>query len=441
VRKILALLLTAGIACLLNLQNLQAQVVGHLPEYLPRFKLIVRFQASAIYDQTSEALLLGDYYNARHRYDLASQVLSIIGPIPQFSAAVLIPNGYINYTTNGLLQIEGSEQLNLGPAEFSSYDFGIRSREGRFGVLRFPEGRVLRDFVARTNLLISPVDGFTDVSGNGTVAFTEMVNETNIAVRVFRNGTFETLALLPHYPIPHIATDGTNVLWGEPESYVFGSIFLQTPTERILLSTNTSIAESGPPPQFPPRAHSVAMKNGWTIFPRRGPGNPGSIYNLWRRSPTGEMDQLTTSPAFVYAMDDNGAVLRSAGENDEIGGLIYDPPHGNPKPLGLTFGGSLARFFASGNKFYAYSPLQSGGSGLFEIQIDSDPFGMVFPSFSSETGKFTFALIPGTVGSYILERTVDFIEWTPIHTIDVQFLEGLLVEVTTSPGFFRVRRP
>jgi hypothetical protein len=66
---------------------------------------------------------------------------------------------------------------------------------------------------------------------------------------------------------------------------------------------------------------------------------------------------------------------------------------------------------------------------------------MVFPSFSSETGKFTFALIPGTVGSYILERTVDFIEWTPIHTIDVQFLEGLLVEVTTSSGFFRVRRP
>ena len=187
---------------------------------------------------------------------------------------------------------------------------------------------------------------------------------------------------------------------------------------------------------------NVAMKNGWTIFPRRGPNNPGSLYNLWRRSPTGEITQLTTSAAFVYAMADDGSVLRDGTENDPIPyGLTYDPPPGVPKSLGSTGGGSLARFFASGNKFYAYSPLQSGGLGLFEVIIDSDPFDLVFPSFNSETGKLTFTLLPGTLGTYILERTTDFTEWTPIHTIEVQHPEPPRVEVATSPGFFRLRKP
>jgi hypothetical protein len=428
--------------CLLHLQTIQAQVVGHLQENLPRFKLIARFQGG-IADQNPEALLLHTYDGAYtlSRYDLASRTLSVLGPISSFSRSFLIPDGYLHYTTNGLSQVEGAEEIILGPAELYYYEFGLRSIEGRFGVLRLPEGRVLRDFVARTNMLLSTGDGFTDVSANGTVAFTEHLNGTNILIRAFRNGAFETLATLPGYPLPYIATDGTNVLWSELESYIFGNVYLQTPTERILLSTETGLAESGIPQQFPPLRINVAMKNGWTVFPRRGPGNPGSLYNLWRRSPTGEISQLTTSAAFVYAMADDGSVLRDGAESDPIPyGLIYDAPGQPPKSLGYG-GAPLARFFASGNKYYVYSPLQSGGLGLFEVIIDSDPFDLVFPSFNAETGKFTVTLLPGTLGTYILERTTDFVEWTAIHTIDLELFHPPLIEVATSPGFFRLRKP
>ena len=429
---VLSLLIFAT-ACL---HKTQAQVVGHLPEFLPRYKLVSKFPGG-IQDQASETILLQNYGGAVERFDLASRTLSLLATNLYSHPIHLIPAGIITYSTNGLLQLEGTNEINLGAASINNLlDYGTRVIEGRFGILRTPEGRVLRDFFARTNLLISTNDGFVDVSANGSVAFTELANGTNIAIRWYNNGRFETLALLPSFPLPHVATDGTNVLWSEPNP-PFGSVFLQTPTAQIQLSTNTALMESGFKFEAP-RRHSVAMKNGWTIFPRWETNNPGTLNNLWRRSPTGEITQLTTKPGFVFAIAEDGGAIIEGGDGRIEAGLYYISPTGDTKPVGG--GAPLARYFAWENKFYAYSPLQSGGSGLYEIELQEDPFGMIYPAYSLETGLFSVDILPSIPGTFVLERTSDFIEWSPIETITLDGIGAFRVEVASPPGFFRLRK-
>jgi hypothetical protein len=417
-----------------SLFTTQGQVVINSPEFLPRYKLLSKF-SGGMADHTDEAILLQNHQGAIEQFDLKSKTLFLLRT--NFgSPAHIIPNGFLLYSTNGLLQIEGNEEIELGQISRSMLDFGTRVVEGRFGILRTGEGRLLRDFVARTNLLLSTHEGFADVSANGSVAFSDFAGETNLAIRWYHDAKFETVALLPRFPLPHVASDGTNVLWSEPET-PFGSVFLQTPDNRIQLSTNTFVAESGGP-MLPPRMSSVAMKNGWTIFPRWAPNNPGTLNNLWRRSPAGEITQLTGVPAFVLAMADDGGAIIAGGDGRIQSALYYIPPVGEAKPLGDNYGS--AQYFSSGNKFYAFSPLQSGGCALFELEVETDPFGLIYPKYNPETKKFSAAVVPGMPGTFLLEHTQDFVEWSTIETIHAEGVYSVPIEITSPPGFFRLRK-
>lgn len=425
-----------SLLCIANLLPVHAQVVGHLPDFLPRYKLITNFW-SGIQDQSAGILLLQNQTGDIHHFDLASKTLSLLATNYHTGYSTrLLPNGFLLHSTNGLLQIEGAKETNLGAISLFLPNHGSLVLEGRFGILQTAEGLALHDFTAHTNLVLTRNAGFVDVSANGSVVFTEFKEGTNVAVRRFHEGQFKTLAVLPQFPHPYIATDGTNVLWSEP-SFPFGSVMLHTPTEaRIELSTNTALAVTGWPP-IAWHKNSVAMKDGWTIFPRWAPNNPVSALNLWRRSPTGEIAQLTTRPAFVLAMGDDGSAIIEGGDGRIESGLYYIPASGEPKPLGGSY--ALARYFAVGNKFYAYSPLQSGPVGLFEIELSADPFVMIYPSYDLTTGKFIAHILPSMPGTFVLERTTDFTEWTTVETYPLEHIGGHTIELTTPPGFFRLR--
>jgi hypothetical protein len=207
-----------------------AQVIGYV-EFHPRYHLSATLPGAVLDVRGEEILLLRDF-KILEKWNIRTH-----------ETTTLYTNSYDRYSLDAFLtatgalllqdqaiQIEPAEQIELGTNSYWYPEFSHHNIEGRFGLLRLPEGIFLRDFVARTNALISTSLGFADVAPNGSVVFTTAFNETNRVIRRFINGETTTLSVSPAYEIPYVATDGTNVLWSEPK-YPFGSVYLQTPSE------------------------------------------------------------------------------------------------------------------------------------------------------------------------------------------------------------------
>src|SRR5436190_14924016 len=111
------------------------------------------------------------------------------------------------------------------------------------------------------------------------------------------------MAVLPNFPVTYVATDGTNVLWSEPSHTIYpsGDVYLQTPSEKLKLATNTYLVSAPPIPITALPNRSVTMKDGWLVFPRWAENSGGPNNNLWRRAPDGTITQLTTSLGWVLA--------------------------------------------------------------------------------------------------------------------------------------------
>jgi hypothetical protein len=183
------------------------------------------------------------------------------------------------------------------------------------------------------------------------------------------------------------------------------------------------------------------MKNGWLIFPRWAAGNPGTRNNLWRRAPDGSISQLTTSFGLILAMRDDGGVLLLGGDNQIQSAIYYVSPTGERKAISGDY--PLARYFAHGETFYAVSPAPAyllSGPRLYRIEVEQDPFGITYSWYDNESQKFICYLLPGAPGAYTLERSTDFVNWTPVATATLPNAMPVEIKASTAPGYFRVHK-
>jgi hypothetical protein len=435
-RRCLSELLFVALGLFLALPTGTAQIVGYIPEFHPRYKHIVTLPGVAL-DVAGHDILYRGVDDVITSFNLGSKATTAhytnsLGSPPAF----LTPGGILLLSDQSL-QIDGAEHIPLGQHASSFRDFRDHIIDGRFGIFSAPAGLFLRDFAARTNCLLTTAPAFTDVAPNGSVVFTAPIDETNKAIRWFQNGETTTLAVSPSYEFPFVATDGTNVLWTEHhapfgQQYPFGSVFLKTSSaERIEIATNTALfsyqSVRGEMPRFP----AAAIKNGWVVFPR----GSHTQMTLWRRAPDGSTTQLSTLPASVAAMGDDGSALIFDGS------IYYAPATGSPKRISGGF--ALANYFSVGNKYYAYG--QSAGylglgTAVYEVETEQDPFAILFPAYDAQAQIFSFSLFPGAIGDYELQRTADFVTWTAVATLTATDTYPFDVQVTTSPGYFRLHK-
>lgn len=424
----------------------RAQVVGYMPDFHPRYKDVATIPG-AVLDIRDNEILYRDINDVVTSTNLSSHATAVYFTyVPSLGPAYITPSGAFAFGSPAL-QMDGQEQISLGDCSSGRADSADHIVDGRFGILHTPDGVFLRDFMDRTNCLISATAEFLDVAPNGNVVFTTPIDDTNKAIRWFHSGQTETINVVTCHEQPFVATDGTNILWSEPgkQQYpFFGSVYLQTPSEKITLATNTFLVKA-PPDVLQPLPYSpVLMKNGWTIFPRFEPGNTVSYNNLYRRAPDGTISQITSVGAMGLTMRDDGAALvwaaGNAVDSASASGLYYVSPTGDQKFISPLF----ERYFCAGDKFYAYGMTTAvDGAHIYELQIEQDPFGIVYPSYNADTQVFSFGLIAGATGDYELQRTTDFAAWTAIATISVNsdmVHSGTWVDVTNAPGSFRLRK-
>jgi hypothetical protein len=406
-----------------------AQIIGTIPDDQPRYEKIQSVPGT-ILDFNSDVILYATYNETPAILNLATGSSEVLATNTT-RRGFLTPGGALIFSQR-IFQINGSEKIDLGEEAGAPVDFGDRVVEGRFGILRTTEGALLRDFEARTNRLLTTNPMVTaDVAANGSVVFTTSVDGTNVVQR-YHNGVMATLATLPAFPHPYVATDGTNVLWSEPESFS-GWVQLQTPAGRVTLATNTAVTVNQNP-RSQPRVSEVAMKNGWIVFPE----NPMTQKTLRRRSPTGEISQITTNFGYVLAMRDDGGTLVLGGDGRIETSIYYVPAVGATKRISQDFGAAM--FVARGNKFYAYSISPNGGMDLFEVEVDEDPFGLLHARYEADSGMFSFVILAGAAGTYALERSDDLVEWTQVTTYVVTSTYPAPETIATPPGFFRLKR-
>src|SRR4051812_24988421 len=184
----------------------KAQIIPSPPD-LPRYKFVTKIE-SQILDSNGESIIYARPDGVMATFTFASKTTTLVytnatGP------AFFTPTGFL-LTHGEFLQIEDNQQLSLGTPSWVPLDFNDRIVDGRFAMLKTTNGLLLRDLVAQTNCLISTDLGYADVAPNGAVVFTSSIDETNIAVCWFQSGETKTLAVLPNFPVPYVATDGTN---------------------------------------------------------------------------------------------------------------------------------------------------------------------------------------------------------------------------------------
>lgn len=428
IKKLLLGFLFSALLLLVTEVRSKAQVLVATPAFHPRYQRVDTVPGKVL-DINTEAVLYVTSEDSLVRSNRLSGSVAISSHVSQ--RALLTPTGVVLYGS-GLLQIDQSEEIKLGFEYGWSPDFGRRVVDGRFGILRTSEGAYLRDFTARTNYLLNSSIGFADVAENGSVVFTTNMDATNTAVQWYNKGEIKTLSVMS-VANSHVETDGTNVLWSIPQ-FPFGSVQLQTPAGVVLLATNTFVTDN-PTPLSSSRKSLTAMKGGYVVFPRWDPPVMG-MYNLWRRSPDGLISKLTPSPALVLAMRTDGSVLVLSGMGRTQPCIYYIPPSGPAKLISYDFG---ATYFASGSEFYAYSPT-SGGAALFLVDVEGQPFGLTSSVFHPETAILSYSILASENGSFALERTGDFENWFSIATNAVTGLAWPDFEVSTQPGFFRLRK-
>jgi hypothetical protein len=418
-----------------------AQVITPHPGFHPRYKELLRVNGT-ILDADGESVVYVTQWPEVHlfRYDLQSGTHTLI-TTNAVGRAQLIPDGGVvmelaaDITTgeSALVQWNGGEEIQLGlgniPAEYS----GNEVVNGRFGVLHIGIESVLRDFVARTNyaLTLGTRARYVDVAENGNAIFTTSPYSTNgVTNSVFwlEQGALQTLMVANIAYPPHVQTDGTNYLWCVPgEIYFSGTVNLQTASGLEVLSTNLYMDDLPPSPFGGPDvyAKATAMNGGWLATAQRIPGT--LMIAPWRRAPDGTFAAATTFPSYIKALRADGGLLvttRSA--------LHFISADGVEKNLGPEF---YAKCFFVGDKLRCYR------EGLLnEVDIEGDPFALTSARYNAMTGTFSYDIYASGPGTFVLQRSTDFVNWTEVATNTIT--EGFLVnfEVATEPGFFRLTK-
>jgi hypothetical protein len=74
------------------------------------------------------------------------------------------------------------------------------------------------------------------------------------------------------------------------------------------------------------------------------------------------------------------------------------------------------------------------------VEIDGNPFALKSANYNATTAVFSYEIHVTAPGTFVLERSSDFSNWTGVATNTIT--EGFLVrfDVTTQPRFFRLRR-
>jgi hypothetical protein len=437
---------------LVSICSIEAQVIINNPDFHPRYQKVATFRGE-IMDVTPEAILYSDWdFGERRlkRFDMATRSTTVLRTNEGWGERI-IPNGVLLNANNGggaIIQLEDGEEIDTGLMANSGIVFpdrGERTLEGRFGLLDTTIGLVLRDFVARTNFLFptnlvywSPLD----VAVNGNAVLTTMETNSTYEVLWYQDGELQTL--MESKSRPYVRTDGTNVLWTAseiPNEPYTEFIYLRTPSETIPLETNTYLLPEGfiPISPLPPPSDVFAINNGWVAFPRFSPASPFLPYDIWRRSPDGTLTQCSVAPSLIKAMRSDGALLIQGFDlTGTKFGLIFVPPFGPAKLISNDFE-SDTRYFVSGSQFYALAESYSG-MALYRVDVEGAPFGLTLPAFDSATGMLSYNIYPSESGSFALQRSTDFANWTTIATNSVTEAKPTRFEVSAEPGFFRLQQ-
>ena len=417
--------------------EIHSQVITPDPGFHPRYKELLRVSGK-ILDANPDAVLYFTSWPELHlvRYDLESKSHTLIAT--NFAGqAQLVPGGVVmtlsnQSVDNPVVQWDRGELIDLGLGRIPPEYGGNHIVNGRFGVLHIGDGTILRDFVARTNYLfpVGTQARYIDVAQNGSVVFTTRLTGTNSYTNTvfgFHNGELKTVNVNGSPYGPHVQTDGTNYLWSVPaDSYLFGSVYLQTPAESIVLDTETHLNDI-PPSGAQPNRHAKGsdMNGGWLAFARRLPGQ--TLFAPWRRSPDGTITQATTFPSFIKALRPDGGLLVTIG-----GSVMFAPPQGEPKFISPEF---YANNFFVSNQLYAHTD-----SKLFLVDIDGAPFALTSPAFDRANGVFSYNIHASEPGTFTLERSPDFVNWTPVASNTVTNPYPQPFEISSTPGFFRLRK-
>src|SRR5688572_22389324 len=140
-----------------------AQVITPHPGFHPRYKELLRVNGR-ILDADEKSVLYATYWPERNlfRYDLESRTHTLLNTNSGGQAQLIDGGGVVLTLASDLISEPGrvvqwdrGEEIDLGPGEIPREYHGNRVVNGRFGVLHIGMGTVLRDFVARTNLVLT----------------------------------------------------------------------------------------------------------------------------------------------------------------------------------------------------------------------------------------------------------------------------------------------
>jgi hypothetical protein len=320
--------------------------------------------------------------------------------------------------TTQVLDLNRGEEIYLGESRKTG-PLALAAN-GRFAIFDTEDGTVIRDVIARTNRVISLRTSRAEIAENGAAIF---IDESGSLFR-YQNGE---LVLLEDNNFFHsfIQTDGTNFLWestGFGPNYGTWSNKLATPDRTFILTTNA-------PGYFDDyKGLRGAINGGWSAFPKLGTQSQGQI---WLRSPQGEILQatfLSTTSHLVGLLSDGSILTRNSAPGGDD--LFLTPPRGLPKRIGTSF----ADYFVHGTNVTAYIL-----GNVFSVELRGDPVGLTSPRFEGG-GLLTVYVTASVPGTFDLQRSTDFTDWTNLTTVSITNTLPAKLRVSTPPGFLRLRK-
>lgn len=256
---------------------------------------------------------------------------------------------------------------------------------------------MIRDFVARTNLIVPAGGSYADIGTNGTAV---LVGDQ---VYQIRSGELRTITARTNAFFHMLRTDGTNTVWFEFNNAspydMLGTLWAETREGIILLGEGYRYydAINGLLP--------VAFNGGWLAFPRLGAqGQP----QVWLRSPEGVLSQATffAQGATLRALRHDGAVLVSYGTPKKLGFIAPGHPP-------VTLEPDLASdYFFEDEKIRAVI-----GNTLFDVRLAEARAGLSSPGIDWSKGLLSvYVTAAAPPLTFALERSTNFTDWISVST-------------------------
>jgi hypothetical protein len=398
----------------------------------PRFQPIEYF-AGPILDVNEERVLSSEAAGATRflrvldrRTDSVQVIATNFAPYPK---PALTATGVLffleNSPTNQIIDLNDGEYLDL-TGEFPVTSQPAAEVNGRYGLLSRSEydgngaATFIRDFVARTNAIISLGGNYTDIATNGTAVFA--------SDRIYQFRTGELRIVVAHTNVLYhmLRTDGTNSLWFE-----FNALSSYDTPGTLWAETDEGVSQLGSGYKYFDVLNgitSVALNNGWIAFPR--PGAQGQ-QQIWLRSPQGEESQGTffAQGSTLRALREDGAILVSYGFPAKLTLIERGKA---PMTLGPDLG---SNYFFEGEKLRAVI-----GNVLFDIPLGDPLIGLSVPSIDRKTGTLSFFITATAPRTFAIERSTNLVDWISISTNAVAESMPQVVRLPVPPQRLDLRR-